>query len=122
MDDEQKRRLLGLRKLIHEGVKVGADYVQAQHHRAMETPYRVLETIPGVAGPTQVVERIHRGITDLSYDGIRLVNELIDQVGDAALKELGVTPPPPPSTTKATTAPTEKPADTAQRQPHDFED
>jgi len=42
MDRENWRRIKGLRRLIHDGVERGADFVEKHHRRTAEKPFQVL--------------------------------------------------------------------------------
>jgi len=82
MNDQCWRRLRGLKRLIHDGVRQGADFVEKHHRHAAEKPFRVLESIPPTAAPTKVVHGIHDGVLWLSYGGIRAINQATEMVGD----------------------------------------
>jgi hypothetical protein len=82
VDDQGWRRLRGLKRLIHDGVRQGADFVEKHHRHAAEKPFRVLESIPPIAAPTKVVHGIHDGVLWLSYGGIRAINQAIEVADD----------------------------------------
>jgi len=75
MDKEGWKRLKGLRRLIHEGVGRGADFVEKHHRRAASKPFQALESITPIAAPASVVRRIHDGVLSLTYGSIRAINQ-----------------------------------------------
>ena len=88
MDDQGWRRLRGLKRLIHDGVRQGADFAETHHRRAAEKPFKVLESIPPIAAPTKVVHGIHDGVLSLSYGGIRAINQAIAKADDWLVDQL----------------------------------
>ncbi len=77
MDEQAWRRLRGLRRLIHDGVEFGADFVEKHHRHVAAKPFNVLESIVPIAAPTRVVRGVHDGVLSLTYGGIRAVNRVI---------------------------------------------
>jgi hypothetical protein len=75
MDKEGWRRLNGFRRLIHDGVERGADFVEQHHRHAAKKPFQVLESIKPTAPPTRVVRSIHDGVLSLTYGTIRAINQ-----------------------------------------------
>ena len=75
MDREAWNRLRGLKRLIHDGVKRGADFVEKHHRHAADKPFQVLESIELIAAPTRVVRRVHDGVLSLTYGSIRAINQ-----------------------------------------------
>ena len=88
MDDHGWRRLRGLQRLIHDGVRQGADFVETHHRRAADKPFKVLESIPPIAAPTKLVHGIHDGVLWLSYGGIRAINHAIAVADDWLVDQL----------------------------------
>ena len=88
MDDHGWRRLRGLKRLLHDGVRQGADFVEKHHRHAAEKPFRVLESIPPIAAPTKVVHGIHDGVLSLGYGGIRAINRAIEVADDWLVDQL----------------------------------
>jgi hypothetical protein len=86
MDREAWNRLRGLKRLIHDGVKRGAEFVERHHRHAAEKPFRVLESIRPIAAPTRVVRHIHDGLLSLTYHSIRAIN-LAAEVADSWVVE-----------------------------------
>jgi hypothetical protein len=79
MDKEGWKRLKGLRRLIHEGVGRGADFVEKHHRHAASKPFQVLESITPIAAPTSVVRSIHDGVLSLTYGSIRAINQAAEK-------------------------------------------
>lgn len=75
MDREDWKRLRGLKRLVHDGVKRGAEFVEKHHRHAAEKPFQALESIKAIAVPTRVVRSVHDGVLSLTYGGIRAINQ-----------------------------------------------
>ena len=82
MDKEGWKRLKGLRRLIHEGVGRGADFVEKHHRHAAKKPFQVLESITLIAAPTRVVRSVHDGVLSLTYGSIHAINQ-VTEVADS---------------------------------------
>ncbi len=82
MDEEGWKRLRGFKRLIHDGVERGAEFVEKHHRHAAEKPFRILESIPPIAAPTRVVHRVHNGVLWLTYGSIRVINQAAEIVYD----------------------------------------
>lgn len=74
MDEQRWARVRGLRALLHDGVEHGSRFVQKHHQRAAAVPFDLLDQIPAVARPAEVVREVHDSVVGLSYESIRLVN------------------------------------------------
>ena len=79
MDKEGWKRLKGLRRLIHEGVGRGADFVEKHHRRAASKPFQALESITPIAAPTRVVRSVHDGVLSLTYGSIHAINQATEK-------------------------------------------
>jgi len=79
MDKEDWERIKGLRRLIHEGVGRGADFVEKHHRHAANKPFQVLESIKPLAAPTSVVRSVHDGVLSLTYGSIRAINQVTEK-------------------------------------------
>lgn len=88
MNDSVLTKIKGFRKLVHDGVKMGADYVQEQQRKATQKPYEILEGVAPIAEPTKAVHEVHNRIADMTYDGIRAVNTIVDVAGAKLINEL----------------------------------
>jgi len=82
MDKESWRRIKGLRRLIHDGVERGADFVEKHHRRTAEKPFQVLESIKPIAAPIRAVRSVHDGVLSLTYGSIRAINQ-VTEVADS---------------------------------------
>ena len=80
MDETTSRRLWGLKSLVHDGVERGANLVERHHRAAAATPFRVLEAIPPITAPTQVVRIFHDAVVTLTYGSIRTLNRCVKMV------------------------------------------
>jgi len=88
MDEEDWKRLRGFKRLIHDGVERGADFVEKHHHHAAEKPFRVLESIKPIAAPTRVVRSIHDGVLWIAYGSIRAINRATEVADDRVVDRL----------------------------------
>ena len=79
MDRESWRRIKGLRRLIHDGVERGADFVERHHRHAANKPFRVLESITPIAAPTRIVRSVHDGVVSLTYGSIHAINQATEK-------------------------------------------
>ncbi len=84
MDDRDWERVKGLKRLIHDGVERGAEFVEKHHRRAAEKTFRVLESVGPIAVPAKFVHEVHDGVLWLTYGGIRVINRAAETV-DALL-------------------------------------
>jgi len=100
MDKEDWKRLKGLRRLIHDGVERGTDFVEKHHRHATKKPFQVLESIKPIAGPTWVVRSVHDGVLSLTYCSIRAINQVAEKTSSwvvdtlAAMDEAEESKPP----------------------------
>jgi hypothetical protein len=79
MDRESWRRIKGLRRLIHDGVERGADFIEKHHRHAAKKPFHVLESITPIAAPTRVVRSVHDGVLSLTYGSIHAINQATEK-------------------------------------------
>ena len=79
MDKEDWKRLKGLRRLIHEGVGRGADFVEKHHRHAARRSFQVLESVRPIATPTKIVRTVHDGVLSLTYGSIRAINQAAEK-------------------------------------------
>ena len=86
MDRETWNRLRGLRRLVHDGVRRGAEFVEKHHRHAAEKPFRVLESVKPIAAPTRVVRSVHDGVLSITYGSIRAINQATE-VADSWMVE-----------------------------------
>ena len=74
MKKEDWKLLRGLRRLVHDGVGRGADFVEKHHRHAAAKPFQVLESVEPISAPTRVVRSTHDGVLSLTYGSIRAIN------------------------------------------------
>ncbi|MFT5585370.1 MAG: triacylglycerol lipase [Cognaticolwellia sp.] len=80
--DARWKRVRGIKKLIHDSVDRTATFVERHHRQAAEKPFRILEQVDGVAAPAKLVEQIYFGVVGASYEGVRVVNKIVEGVDD----------------------------------------
>jgi hypothetical protein len=88
MHRDDWKRIKGLKRLLHEGVQNGADFVEKHHRLTAAKPFEVLEAIDTIAEPTKAVRSVHDGVLSLTYGGIRLVNQATEVADDWVLNQL----------------------------------
>ena len=88
MDREAWKRLRGFKRLIHDGVERGADFVEKHHRHVAEKSFRVLESIPPIATPTRVVHGVHNGVLWIAYGSIRTINRVTEMADDWVVDRL----------------------------------
>jgi len=86
MDEENWKRLRGLKRLLHDGVERGADFVEKHHRHAAAKPFAVLEAIEPIAAPTKAVRRVHDGVLSLTYGAIRTINRATEVADEWAVE------------------------------------
>ena len=86
MDREAWIRLRGLKRLAHDGVRRGADFVEKHHRHAAKKPFQVLGSIKPIAAPTRIVQIVHDGVLSLTYGSIRTINQATE-VADSWMVE-----------------------------------
>jgi hypothetical protein len=88
MDREGWKRLRGFKRLIHDSVERGANFVEKHHRHAAEKPFQVLESITPIAAPTRVVRTVHDGVLWLTYGSIRAINQATEVADDWVMDRL----------------------------------
>lgn len=88
MDNESWKRIRGLKKLLHNGVERGTDFVEKHHRHAAEKPFQILESIEPIATPTKVVHSVYDGVLTVTYGSIRAINQLTAKVDDWVMDKL----------------------------------
>ena len=82
------KRVRGIKKLIHDSVDRTTTFVERHHRYAAEKPFRILEQVDGGAAPAKLVEQIYMGVVGASYEGVRVVNKIVEGVDDWVVDEL----------------------------------
>jgi len=88
MDKEDWKRLRGFKRLIHDGVERGTNFVEKHHRHAAEKPFQVLESITPIAPPTRIVHSVHDGVLWLTYGSIRAINRATELADDWVIDRL----------------------------------
>lgn len=88
MDERSWKRLRGLKRLVHDGVEHGANFVEKHHRHAADKPFTILESIQPIAAPTKLVRAVHDGVLTLTYGSIRVVNKATEAVDDWVVDRL----------------------------------
>ena len=88
MDREDWKRLRGFKRLIHDGVERGADFVEKHHRHAAEKPFQVLESVTPIAAPARAVRIVHDGVLWLTYGSIRAINQATEVADDWVMDRL----------------------------------
>ena len=88
MNHEDWKRIRGLRRLIHDGVERGAGFVERHHRHAAAKPFRVLESVNAIAGPTWIVRSVHDGVLSLTYGSIRAINQVTEKTSGWVVEKL----------------------------------
>jgi hypothetical protein len=79
------KKLRGLKALLQDVVTNGATSIQQVHMGTTARTFRILEQIPAVSGPSQVVRMVHDTIVTTAYAATRGVTEAIGSGIDLAL-------------------------------------
>ena len=85
MSTESKQRLRGLRALVGDVVEHGSTAVEEVHKATAARAFVVLEAIPAIAKPAEVVHAVHDAWVSGVYRVIRGVNGVVGQALDAAI-------------------------------------
>lgn len=85
MSDVDVKKLRGLKALVQDVVVNGAKSIQQVHMGTTARTFRILEQIPGISAPSQVVRTVHDTIVTTGYAATRAVTEAIGAGLDAAL-------------------------------------
>lgn len=88
MVKESLKRIKGLKKLLHDGVERGTDFIEKHHRHAAEKPFQVLESIAPIAAPTKVVHIVYNGVLTFTYGSIRATNQITAKVDDWVMDTL----------------------------------
>ncbi|MCB9655985.1 MAG: hypothetical protein H6729_17805 [Deltaproteobacteria bacterium] len=112
-------RWKGLKDLLHEAIDKGSTAIEDVHTEIARRPFDVLEKVPPLRRPTQLVRVVHDIVVHGGYGAVRLANDvanaaaakLIDTVGPACTMEPGGMTEPGGTTAPADTT---EPADATE--------
>jgi pimeloyl-ACP methyl ester carboxylesterase len=79
------KRARGLKSLVHDAVELTVDLVEDGHESAARMVMRVLNAIPPVAAPAQLVDTLRRASTSRVLGSIRAVNRGVKYLTDAGI-------------------------------------
>ena len=82
LDEESRRRLKGLKDLLHFGVDRGVHAIEGYQKEISDGVFDALESIPPVKLPAGVVRHVYGGTTRLVYDSIRAINWMLSALGN----------------------------------------
>jgi hypothetical protein len=88
------KRLRGLRALVGEAVEHGSKAVEVVHKATAARTFFVLEAIPPIAKPAQVVHIVHDASLTGIYGIIRVVNRVVGKTLDVAMDVAEAQAPP----------------------------
>jgi hypothetical protein len=80
------KRWRGLRELVEAVVEEGASAVERVHLATARRPFAILEQLPAVKEPVQVVHEVHDTVVLGAYTSVRLVNRWVGKALEAALE------------------------------------
>lgn len=79
------KRWRGLSALVEAAVDQGASAVERVHLATANRPFVILEQIPAVKEPAQVVHEVHDTVVLGAYTSVRIVNHWVGKALNAAL-------------------------------------
>ena len=82
------QRLRGLKKLLHDSIDIGTDFVEKHHRNAADKSFDILEQIDPIVIPVKTVRVVYNGTIFMTYESIHFVNKAVATLGDLAFKRL----------------------------------
>jgi hypothetical protein len=73
--------------MLKDAVEQGSIAVEKIHMATARRPFAILERIPGVAAPAELVHEVHDLIVTSTYKQIRFWNGAVQKVVEVALTE-----------------------------------
>lgn len=92
-----RARWLGLSTLLGDAVEHATVAIQRIHMSTAQRPFSIIERIPPLTAPAQLVHEVHDSIVSNTYEQIRFWNATVQKVVHAALSHA----PSEASTTEA---------------------
>lgn len=80
-----RERWLGLSTLLGDAVEHATVAIERIHMQTAQRPFKIIEQIPAIAAPAQLVHEVHDSIVTLTYKQIRFWNGAVQKVVQAAL-------------------------------------
>ncbi|MGE0708381.1 MAG: hypothetical protein AB7N76_18890 [Planctomycetota bacterium] len=79
------RRIRGLKDLVRDAVQHGSRAIERTHLGTSERTFQVLERIPPLARPSELVHGVHDAIVTTSHLAVRGVTQVVSVGLDLAL-------------------------------------
>lgn len=79
------KKLRGLKALVQDAVEQGATAIEKVHLGTARRTFDVLEKVPAIDKPAQVVHGVHDAIVSSVYGSVRVVNSVVGKAADALL-------------------------------------
>jgi len=89
-----RARWLGLTTMLTDAVEHGSIAVEKIHMSTAQIPFAIIERIPAVSAPAELVHEVHDVLVTNTYKQIRLWSSAVQKVARAALAEGSNAPPP----------------------------
>ncbi len=86
------KRWRGLKDLVQAAIDEGSRAVERVQLESAQRPFQLLQAIPSLAGPVQLIAAVHDGVVRGVHSGIRLGNRALGTALDVVLE---VTTPDP---------------------------
>ena len=81
-----RRRVRGLKALIHDAVDFTADMVEEGHASIRRNALRVLDVSPELSGPAKLADGVYRASLAITLGSVRGVNHAVRFITDAGLE------------------------------------
>lgn len=82
-----RERWRGLSALLGDAVEHATTAIERIHMQTAQRPFKILESIPAIAAPAQLVHEVHDSIVTHTYKQIRFWNGAVQKVVQVALAD-----------------------------------
>jgi hypothetical protein len=106
----EQKRWQGLRALVQDAVEQGSLAIEKVQKETAARPFQLLESVPALARPTEVVHAVHDVAVTTTHASIRLVNRVVGRVLERVIDAAVPGEPAPAEPSPADAAPAEPPA------------
>jgi hypothetical protein len=89
-----RARWLGATTLLTDAVEHASIAIEKIHMSTAQRPFQIIERIPGVSAPAELIHEVHDLIVTNTYKQIRFWNSTVQKVVQAALAEESNGAPP----------------------------
>lgn len=79
------KRWRGLKDLVQAAIDEGSRAVERVQLESAQRPFLLLQAIPSLTGPVQLIAAVHDGVVRGVHSGIRLGNRALGTVLDAVI-------------------------------------